>query len=224
MEHGASGVGANGWPRSDATAGITGRRHRRKNRPGPAPAPHDDLVQTPVHRDAPDRVWFTDITQHRASDGWVYCCAVIDAYSRRCVGLVDRRPRATPSSSPTPSKWPAGNAVPAWDDRPRRPRPAIHVVDLRPPAPPGRPPRVHGTRRLLASTTPSSSRSGRRCNANSSTDSTGLHAVELASAIFEWIEGCYNPRRRHTSLTDDRGRSLSPVTFEALHTHAENAA
>jgi transposase InsO family protein len=28
----------------------------------------------------------TDITQHRAADGWVYCCAVSDAYSRRIVG------------------------------------------------------------------------------------------------------------------------------------------
>ena len=26
--------------------------------------------------------------------------------------------------------------------------------------------------------------------------------AELASAIFEWIEGWYNPRRRHTSIGD----------------------
>ena len=37
--------------------------------------------------------------------------------------------------------------------------------------------------------------------------------VQLASAIFEWIEGWYNPRRRHTSLGN-----LSPHEFEALHT------
>ncbi len=47
---------------------------------------------------------------------------------------------------------------------------------------------------------------------------------DLVSAIFEWIEGFYNPHRRHTGLTDDHGRSLSPVTFEALHNHAEIAA
>ena len=28
----------------------------------------------------------TDITQHRTSEGWVYCAAVIDVHSRRCVG------------------------------------------------------------------------------------------------------------------------------------------
>lgn len=42
---------------------------------------------------------------------------------------------------------------------------------------------------------------------------------ELASAIFEWIEGFYNPRRRHSSLGN-----LSPVEFETLHTSVELAA
>ncbi|MQC16762.1 MAG: IS3 family transposase, partial [Chloroflexi bacterium] len=32
--------------------------------------------------------------------------------------------------------------------------------------------------------------------------------VELARAIFEWIEGWYNPRRRHTSIGN-----LSPVDY-----------
>jgi transposase InsO family protein len=43
--------------------------------------------------------------------------------------------------------------------------------------------------------------------------------VQLASAIFEWIEGWYNPRRRHTSLGN-----LSPYEFEALHTITLTAA
>ena len=47
---------------------------------------------------------------------------------------------------------------------------------------------------------------------------------DLASAIFEWIEGFYNPYSRHTGLTDDHGRTLSAVNFEALHTRAEIAA
>jgi transposase InsO family protein len=42
---------------------------------------------------------------------------------------------------------------------------------------------------------------------------------ELASAMFEWIEGFYNPIRRHTSLGD-----LSPVEFETHHAPAEAAA
>ncbi|WP_051750760.1 IS3 family transposase, partial [Phycicoccus jejuensis] len=67
-------------------AGLVGVCHRRKRGHRPAPATHEDLVQRVFTADAPNRVWFTDITQHRASDGWVYCCAVIDAYSRRVVG------------------------------------------------------------------------------------------------------------------------------------------
>ena len=43
--------------------------------------------------------------------------------------------------------------------------------------------------------------------------------AELASAIFEWIEGFYNPVRRHTSID-----GLSPADYEALHTTAGTAA
>ena len=42
---------------------------------------------------------------------------------------------------------------------------------------------------------------------------------ELASAIFEWIEAWYNPRRRHTALG-----YLSPVDYERLYTPAASAA
>ena len=68
-------------------AGLAGVCHRRKRRGWrPAPATHLDLVQRRFVPQAPDTVWFTDITQHRAADGWVYCCAVIDGFSRRVVG------------------------------------------------------------------------------------------------------------------------------------------
>ena len=43
--------------------------------------------------------------------------------------------------------------------------------------------------------------------------------AELASAIFEWIEGWYNPRRLHTSIGD-----LSPVVYEGRAATAANAA
>ena len=42
---------------------------------------------------------------------------------------------------------------------------------------------------------------------------------ELASAIFEWIEAWYNPRRRHTALG-----YLSPVDYERLYTATASAA
>lgn len=36
--------------------------------------------------DRPDRLWVTDITQHRSTEGWVYYAAVLDVFSRRVVG------------------------------------------------------------------------------------------------------------------------------------------
>ena len=43
--------------------------------------------------------------------------------------------------------------------------------------------------------------------------------AELGRAIFEWIEGWYNPRRRHTSIGD-----LSPVDYERRPATAAHAA
>ncbi|WP_082450452.1 integrase core domain-containing protein [Microbacterium sp. Leaf203] len=43
--------------------------------------------------------------------------------------------------------------------------------------------------------------------------------AQLASAMFEGIEGFYNPRRRHSSLD-----YLSPADYEALHATVEIAA
>ncbi|AFC47816.1 putative transposase [Mycobacterium intracellulare MOTT-02] len=46
----------------------------------------DDLVNRKFHRLHPNELWVTDITQHRTREGWLYCCAVLDAFSRRIVG------------------------------------------------------------------------------------------------------------------------------------------
>jgi len=43
--------------------------------------------------------------------------------------------------------------------------------------------------------------------------------VELASAIFDWIEGWHNPHRQHLTLG-----MLSPHEYETLLTAAEKAA
>ncbi len=34
----------------------------------------------------PDRLWMTDITEHPTREGKLYCCAVLDAFSRMVVG------------------------------------------------------------------------------------------------------------------------------------------
>jgi putative transposase len=42
--------------------------------------------------------------------------------------------------------------------------------------------------------------------------------VEAKMAVFEWLEGWYNPHRRHSSL----GR-ISPIAFERRHAEGEAA-
>ncbi len=45
-----------------------------------------DLVRRRFRADGPDRLWMTDITEHPTREGKIYCCAVIDAFSRMVVG------------------------------------------------------------------------------------------------------------------------------------------
>jgi putative transposase len=45
-----------------------------------------DLVHRRFGRDEPDRLWMTDITEHPTREGKLYCCAVLDAFSRMVVG------------------------------------------------------------------------------------------------------------------------------------------
>ena len=67
-------------------ARIQGVCHRRKRGKRAAPATHEDLVKRRFVADAPNRLWVTDITEHPAKDGRVFCCGVLDVFSRRIVG------------------------------------------------------------------------------------------------------------------------------------------
>lgn len=45
-----------------------------------------DLVRRAFTVTAPNRLWMTDITEHPTREGKVYCCVVLDAFSRKVVG------------------------------------------------------------------------------------------------------------------------------------------
>ena len=64
--------------------GIGGQHKKRRNRP--APAPHEDLVGRRFVAQAPNQLRCTDITEHPTGTGKVYCCAVLDVFSRVVVG------------------------------------------------------------------------------------------------------------------------------------------
>lgn len=69
----------NGW------WSVFGKPRSRRRGPVAAPA-HDDLVRRQFRADGPNRVWLTDLTEHRTAEGKLYLCAIKDVWSNRIVG------------------------------------------------------------------------------------------------------------------------------------------
>jgi putative transposase len=69
-----------------ARAAIKGLPGNRRSRPRHETPTATDLVERMFTREAPNRLWVTDITEHRTYEGKVYCAVVLDTFSRRVVG------------------------------------------------------------------------------------------------------------------------------------------
>ena len=69
---------------SHGLVGAHARRKWRRGRPDVAPAP--DLVNRDFTASRPDEIWAADVTQFWTTEGWLYFAGVIDLYSRRVVG------------------------------------------------------------------------------------------------------------------------------------------
>lgn len=77
---------ANGW-----WSAFGKKRARGKSRKAGPPV-HDDLVQRQFTADGPNRLWLTDITEHRTAEGKLYLCAIKDVFSGKIVGYsIDSR-------------------------------------------------------------------------------------------------------------------------------------
>lgn len=200
--------------------GLAGVHRRRWRRHHPSEATWPDLVKRKFVADAPDRLWVTDITQHRSNEGWVYCAAVLDVFSRRVVGwsiadhlrtelVVDalemaRMRRRPANDNSTILHSDRGTQYTSW---------------------------IFGHRLREAGLLGSMGKVACAYD-NALMESfwgsmqielldrrLWITRAELASAMFEWIEAFYNPVRRHSGI-DYR----SPVEFEALHSAANPAA
>ncbi len=69
-----------------------GKKKARGKGRNAGPPVHDDLVQREFTADAPNRLWLTDITEHRTSEGKLYLCAIKDVFSNKIVGYsIDSR-------------------------------------------------------------------------------------------------------------------------------------
>jgi putative transposase len=78
--------------RRASLAGLPARSRGKRSRKLAAVT---GLVRRDFRRTGPNQLRVTDITEHPAREGKVYCCVVLDAWSRRVVGwFVDARQRA----------------------------------------------------------------------------------------------------------------------------------
>ena len=109
----------------------------------------EDLVQRQFTANAPNELWLTDITEHPTAEGKIYCCVVLDLYSRKVVGwAIDRRCDRVGQRCPRQGRRLAADVV--RDRHPLRPRHPVHVVGLHRERPPPRPRQLDGnSRRLL---------------------------------------------------------------------------
>lgn len=69
-----------------ARAAIKGLPGARRPRPRHETPTAVDLVERMFTRQALNRLWVNDITEHRTYEGKVYCAVVLDTFSRRVVG------------------------------------------------------------------------------------------------------------------------------------------
>ncbi|WP_425468265.1 IS3 family transposase [Protaetiibacter larvae] len=199
-------------------AGLQGVHRRRwRGGGGRQPAVFEDHVQRVFTADRPDKLWVTDITQHRTTEGWVYCAAVIDVYSRRCVGwsIADHLRTELIVDALDMARWrrkPVGTIL--HSDRGTQFTSWLFGSRLREAG-------LMGSMGKVASTYDNALMESfwgsmqielldRRAWAT---------RAELGQAIFEWIESFYNPTRRHSALG-----YLSPIQFENLHKPAQDAA
>lgn len=209
------GVGEKRVARLMRLAGLAGA-HRRRRKGCTVPVegvePFRDLVGREFRPDAPNRVWAADIKQIKTGEGWLYLAAVQDLFSRRIVGWAM-----------------AGHmrqelVIAALEMAVRRRRPregTIHHSD-------------HGGQFISLAFGQTCHDAGiaqsmgavGSCFDNAVAETffatltkelllhqapkTWATRAELRSAIFEYVEGFYNPTRLHSTLG-----MRSPVEFEA---------
>lgn len=192
-------------------AGLSGLVKRKKGKttirvPGVRVA--TDLVERDFSPTEPNKLWVADITYVRTWEGWLYLAAVIDCYSRRCVGwAMGARMRAEL----------VVDALQMAVAR-RRPEPGlVHHSD-------------QGSQYVSLAFGQNARDAGIDISMGSRGDAYDNAVAEsffstlkkekvnreswpmrldAELAIFKWIEGWYNTRRLHSTLG-----YVSPTTFE----------
>ncbi|MFQ3665913.1 MAG: IS3 family transposase [Sphingomonadaceae bacterium] len=188
-------------------AGASRRRSIRTTRPNPADRPASDLVRRNFFVEAPNQLWVADITFIPTMVGFLFLAVVLDAWSRKIVGWAfssDLRTRVVLDALDMALET-------------RRPDDVIHHSDrgsqytsL-----------AFGNRCKDAGVRPSTGSVGdaydnAMCESFFATLECELidrhrfrSHTEARMAVFHFIEGFYNPTRRHSALG-----YLSPLEYE----------
>ena len=194
--------------RTAGLCGIQRRRLRGMTRREPRRPLSPDLVRRQFTPPAPDQLWVADLTQHHTAEGWLYAGIVLDAFSRRVVGW---------STGARPDAALAVDAL-TMALRQRRPGPGVvHHSD-------------HGaqyTSLAFGRALHAAGMHGSMGRVGSAYDNAVAESFfaslqtelldrqswptrqTLRSGFFSYVEGFYNPHRRHSTLG-----YLSPAQFE----------
>ena len=191
--------------------GVTRRRRYRTTRRDPAARPAPDLVDRSFKASGPDQLWVADITYIPTQAGFLYLAVVLDVWSRRIVGWA-MSARLTTTL-----------VLEALDMAIEQRRPAAGVIhhsdqgcqytSL-----------AFGSRCRDAGVRPSMGSVG-DCYDNAMCESffatlecelldrtRFVDRAEAELAVFDFIEGFYNTRRRHSGID-----YLAPAAFEQRH-------
>lgn len=194
------------------TADIHGHVPKRRRPSDTGERPEHPLAENVLDRDftaaAPNKRWVADFTYVWSKEGWLYVATVLDLFSRRIVGW-SMKPNMTAELVIDA----LGMAI--W--RRGKPDELLHHSDQ------GSQYTSDPFQRMLADLGIKCSLSRRgECHDNAVMESfygsmkteklyreTYRTRAEARAAVFDYIEGFYNPHRRHSTLGN-----ISPAAFE----------
>lgn len=200
--------------------GIQGLPAPKRKRRGPQTdgAAASDLVARQFARNAPNQLWLTDITEHPTREGKLYCCAVLDAHSRRVVGWsIDTRQATSLVTSAlamaVKNRKPQGGTIVHCDHGSQftswafseRIKTAGLALSM------GRVDDAYDNGMMESFWA--------RMQTELLNRKKWRTRLELANAIFEYLEVFHNRKRRHSSLG-----MLTPTEYETLHNNQLIAA
>jgi len=199
--------------RQHGLSGMVKRRRRGTTVSVPGVQTAPDLVRRDFDPAAANRLWVADLTEIATWEGKLYVAAVIDCFSRRCVGwaMADHMRAELVVEALEMALWQ------------RRPDPGLvhhsdrggQYVSL-----------IFGQTARDAGIAMSMGAKG--CALDNAVAESFFATLkkeltrrrswpsrrELQSAVFTWIEGWYNPRRLHSKLG-----YLAPARYEAMTMH-----